>query len=123
MAKKTARQAEGLEEESEIPITPDPEPELPPAEIKAAQYDFDGVTILLVIRLLNQPMDSIYALNATDQFGLSPWLRDELQRMVDAGEIVIEPAPEIVASRGGDDDASNELTELERTFRKGQAAP
>lgn len=95
MAKKTA-QPTGLEEEGEIPISPDPEPEPPPAEIKAAQYDYDGVTVILGIRLTGQPADTIFALNATDPNGLSPWLREELQRMVDAGEIVIEPAAELV---------------------------
>jgi hypothetical protein len=35
-----------------------------------------------------------YALYADDPYGLAPRLREELQRMVDAGEIVVEePAP------------------------------
>jgi hypothetical protein len=95
-----------------LPPEPEPEPEPPPAEIKAAQYDYDGVTVMLIIRKLDEPSDTTYALNATDPYGLSPWLREELQRMVTAGEIVILPAPEYVEdaqSPWHPDNAANSL--------------
>lgn len=87
-----------MADEDEIDNTlpePEPEPAPPPAEIKAAQYDYDGQTVMLMIRMLGAAEDTPYALNATDQYGLSPWLRGELERMTGAGEVVIEAAPAI----------------------------
>jgi hypothetical protein len=65
-----------------------------PAEIKAAQYYYDGVTVMLAIRRAGAAEDSFYALDAIDPYGLSPFLREELERMVTAGEITILEAPE-----------------------------
>lgn len=73
-------------------VTEEPAPP-PPAVIHSAQYDYDGSTVMLSITKEGDTAPIQYALNATDPYGLSPWLRDELKRMVDASEITIEPAP------------------------------
>lgn len=75
------------------PLDLEPAPEPDPAEIKAARYDYDGVTIMLAIRPLGSDFDVPFVLRESDQNGLSPFLREELARMVTAGEIVIGPAP------------------------------
>lgn len=81
----------GIEVPDENPET---EPEyVPPAVIKAAQYDYDGKSVILIITEPSVPEQHTYALNTTDENGLSPFLREELQRMVDAGEIEIQAAP------------------------------
>jgi hypothetical protein len=64
-----------------------------PATIKSARFDYDGVTVVLVIRIEGQAEDCSFALNETDQNGLSPFLREELAAMLEADAIAIEPAP------------------------------
>lgn len=68
------------------------EPE-PPATIVSAEYDYDGVTVMLKIIKQGESAETPYALNQTDQYGLSPFLRAELERMVSGGEIVVQAAP------------------------------
>jgi hypothetical protein len=73
------------------------EPPPPPATIDDAIYDYDGVTVLLMITVTGATEQQPYALTPTDQYGMSPWLREELQRMIDAGEITVKAAPQMPA--------------------------
>lgn len=66
-----------------------------PAEIKSARYDYDGMTVMVSMIPAGADFEIPFALSPTDPYGLAPWLRVELARMVEAGEITIEPAPPV----------------------------
>jgi hypothetical protein len=65
--------------------------------INSAQMDYDGQTVILQCWFPEYNEVMPFALNATDNNGWSPYLRSELARMVEAGEIVISPAAELPA--------------------------
>lgn len=62
--------------------------------INSAQMDVDGQTVILQCYFPEYNAVMPFALNATDNNGWSPYLRGELARMVEAGEITISPATE-----------------------------
>jgi hypothetical protein len=82
---------EEVQTEAEEPVAP------PPAVINSAQYDYDGQTVMLTITKDGETEPVPYALNQTDPYGLSPFLREELTRMIDAGDITILAAPQMPA--------------------------
>lgn len=84
-----------MADEIETPTYPEnplwqPEPPAPVdvAVIHSAVHF--GDYIMLTISDLGQSATYEYALNGTDPYGMSPALRDQLTRMVAAGEIVME---------------------------------
>jgi len=62
-----------------------------PTIIKAVDYSTYGYIMLTVQPETGDAYE--YALYPDDPYGDAPALRAELQRMVDAGEIVVEAAP------------------------------
>lgn len=84
-----------MADEIETPLYPDDplwQPE-PPAPVDVATIHSAvhfGDYIMLTISDLGQSATYEYALNGTDPHGMSPALRLQLARMVDAGEITLE---------------------------------
>lgn len=74
----------------EDPLTPT-QPEQPAPDVavihSAVHY---GDYIQLVITVTGEQEQTGYSLTSTDPHGLSPALRAQLLRMVDAGEITVE---------------------------------
>lgn len=85
-----------MEDDYEMPVYPEnpltpTQPEQPAPDVaviySAVHY---GDYIMLTISDLGKTETYEFALNATDPNGMSPGLRAQLQRMLGAGEIVME---------------------------------